>query len=431
MQTTTIQQLTFSNTGHTLHHNNVFSSDGKYLVFDGRNDETKIGETSFIGLLNLETGEESIVYKCANSTIYGPGVGAASFSPVADLVIFIHGLEDATKEKPYAVSRRTGMLVSLVDGQASYADSRHIYAPYCPGSLRGGTHSHAWSPIGDFLSFTYNDEAVEAHLRTVGVMFPHPLGDHAMQHCFYNAKRGQNQRSGNIAGTYYAAIVSEVVSQAAWGTDDIERAFDECWLKHTSSEAQGELRHSLGLVFQGNTRNRKGKLVTELFYVAIDKEVILADQQAVGDIGERPRVPKGVKQRRITYSERGISTLRHWLRASNDGRYIYALGEDDYGNNQLMQCEFSSGKLVYLTNFDFSISSPINLSANSKEVAFFANNQVYRYGLATGELEQLTNFENYCLVGAPVYAPDGRSLVFNVLLGSAAEAFTQIYRISF
>src|SRR5690606_29222827 len=119
------------------------------------------------------------------------------FSPVRDQVIFIHGLPDANEEYPYAMSRRTGMLVDIHNsGHAFPADARDVSAPYVPGSLRGGTHSHCWSPDGTMLSFTYNDEWVEPDLRVVGVMLK-PDQEIVV-----------DERPGNSNGQYYSAIVS-------------------------------------------------------------------------------------------------------------------------------------------------------------------------------------------------------------------------------
>lgn len=94
--------LTTSPGGHTLHHNGVFSRDGRYIVFDGRNDDTKMGENNYIGVVDLKEGGERVIYYSPR-----PGVGAASFSPVEDKVIFIHGVGN------YGISNRTGVAVDL------------------------------------------------------------------------------------------------------------------------------------------------------------------------------------------------------------------------------------------------------------------------------------------------------------------------------
>src|SRR5690606_40531376 len=139
--TNEITMLTSSDMGHTLHHNNAFSKDDEWIVFDGRNDDTKIGETATIGVVHVETGEEKIIYQTQHQTIYGPGVGAVSFSPTADRVIFIHGLTNADSVKPYDMSRRIGVGIDIDSPlQAFHYDARDVVASNPPGSVRGGTH---------------------------------------------------------------------------------------------------------------------------------------------------------------------------------------------------------------------------------------------------------------------------------------------------
>ena len=399
-QSYNILTVTSSAYGHTIHHNNVFSKDDMWIVFDGRNDETKIGETSIIGVVNVNTGEEQIIYQTKGQTVYGPGVGAASFSPVRDQVIFIHGLPDANEEYPYAMSRRTGMLVDIHNsGHAFPADARDVSAPYIPGSLRGGTHSHCWSPDGTMLSFTYNDEWVEPDLRVVGVMLK-PDQEIVV-----------DERPGNSNGQYYSAIVSDVVASPTPGSDEINKAFDECWL---APVADG-ITDNYSIAFQGNTINAKGEPVTEIFLVEIDSEKILADKEAVGEEGERPRVPKGIQQKRLTSSERGLSDLRHWLRSSADGQYIYALAKDDDGKNQIVSCDRASGKLEYVSNFDFSIASPINISHKGDKITFVADNNVFIFEIGSKKLNQLTDFGTNTLkiAGAPLFSRKDDKIAFN------------------
>lgn len=385
--------------GHTLHHNNVFSKNDEWIVFDGRNDETKIGETSVIGIVNVETGEEKIIYQTEMQTVYGPGVGAASFSPVKDEVIFIHGLPDADEERPYHIARRTGMLVDIGrEGYAFPADARDISAPYIPGSLRGGTHSHCWNPDGTMLSFTYNDELIESGLRVVGVMLE-------------SEKDIQVDRiPGNTNGKYYSAIVSDVVAEPTPGSDEINKAFDECWI----SPSEGTTAN-YSIAFQGSTFNEKGQPVTEIFLVEIEGEKVLTDKDAVGVEGERPQVPKGIKQKRLTFSDKGLSDLRHWLRSSPDGEYIYALAKDDKDNNQIVRCHIRTGELEYISNFDFSIDSPININYKGDKITFVANNNVFIYEIGNKKLLQMTDFliHDLKVVGVPVFSRKDDKIAFN------------------
>ena len=409
-----VVNITTSPKGHTLHHNNVFSKDGKWLVFDGRNEDTKIGETSTVGIVHVETGEEQIIYQTANQTIYGPGVGAVSFSPVEDQVIFIHGLPDANEERPYAMSRRTGMLVNIhQEGRAFPADARDVSAPYVPGSLRGGTHSHCWSPDGTMLSFTYNDEFVEPDVRVVGVMLKSETDIIV------------DKRSGNSNGQYYSAIVSDVVANPVPGSDEINKAFDECWL---AQSANGAIHHD-AIAFQGNTINEEGLPVTEIFIVDIDEEKIKMDMRAVGNVGERPKVPKGIRQRRLTYGA-NLSDFRHWLRSSEDGQYIYALAKDENGNNQVIRCAVNSGELSFVTDNPFSISSPFNLCKENKKITFIAENNVFVYDMDSNECIQITHSgpNDPKMNGAPSFSPDGSFVVYNQYQQIGGEEYLQIKR---
>lgn len=393
--------LTRSATGHTLHHNGIFSPDGKWVVFDGRNDDTKIGETSVIGLVNVSTGEEKIIYQTKNPTVYGPGVGAASFSPVRDFVIFIHGLPDADREKPYAMSRRTGVGINIHQPfRPVMMDARDITSPYAAGSLRGGTHSHAWSSDGQVISFTYNDELVDPDLRVVGVMLPYAPGVQV------------DDAPGNNNGTCYSAIVTEVVRNPVPGSDEISKAFDECWVNGYTDKAGKKIPYAIA--FQGNVLTTDGKVKTEIFIVDIDPAKIPESPEATGRKGERPRVPAGIKQRRLTFTENGISDTRHWLRSGRDGRHIYAMARDPKGRNQLLEVEVNSGKTEFISHHDFSIDYSFNLSHDGRKICFVALNKVYIFDLKKRESRCLTpSGEGGKVVGAPSFSPDDRLIVYN------------------
>jgi len=402
----TINTLTASDTGHTMHHNNAFSKDDEWIVFDGRNDDTKIGETSTIGIVNVRTGEEKIIYQTQNQTIYGPGVGAVSFSPTSDRVIFIHGLTNADSVKPYDMSRRIGVGIDIDSPlQAFHYDPRDVVAPYTPGSLRGGTHSHCWSADGRLISFTYNDEFVDPDLRTVGVMVP------------VDRPVVVEKNAANNDGEMYAAIVSDVIREPKWGSDEISKAFDECWVGATHT-----------IAFQGHTRNERGELITEIYLVDIDEDLVKADAEAVGRQGERPHVPRGIQQRRLSRTGKGLSDLRHWLRSSADGKYIYALAKDDQQRNQIVQCSVETGEFQYISEFGFSIESPINISYQGGKITFIAGNNVYIFDIAAKTLQQLTDHKDSELkiVGAPVFSRKGDKIAFNQFVRKDGQENVQI-----
>ncbi|WP_020597278.1 DUF3748 domain-containing protein [Spirosoma panaciterrae] len=412
--------LTVLAAGHTLHHNGVFSKDGQWIVFDGRNDDTKIGETSTIGIVNVKTGEEKIIYKTSNQTVYGPGVGAASFSPAEDKVIFIHGLPDANAEKPYAMSRRTGVGIDIrYPYRPFFYDARDISFPYTPGSLRGGTHSHCWSGDGKLISFTYNDELVDPNLRRVGVMLPSPK------------EVKVDTAAGNNGGIMFSSLVTKVVSNPRPGSDEINKAFDECWVGRNGYTLKSGKHIPHAIAFQGNVINKAGKQITEVFIVDIDPEKILADSTAVGKPGEGPRVPEGIHQRRITFSEKGLSDTRHWLRSSPDGKFIYALAKDLNELNQLVQIEVNTGEIKFLTNTNFSIDYSFNLNSDGTMIAYVARNSIFLFDLVKGVSKQMTRKEEGKIVGAPSFSPSDHLLVFNQYTkGLNGDRFLQIRKIS-
>ncbi|MCF3108847.1 DUF3748 domain-containing protein [Niabella sp. CC-SYL272] len=412
-----IIQLTHSGMGHTLHHNGVFSADGQWIVFDGRNEDTRIGETSVIGVVNLHTGEEKMIYQTKNPTRYGPGVGAASFSPAANRVIFIHGLMHADKELPYDISRRTGVAVDLERPyQPVFMDARDQTPPYTPGSLRGGTHSHCWSGDGRMISFTYNDALVEPGLRTVGVMLN------------AGAPVLTDRAAGNNDGALYAVVVAAVVSQPRPGSDEISKAFDECWVGSSGYTNSKGHRIPYAIAFQGNTRNEKGETIAEIFIADIAAAGVLNDTAAVGFPGERPHVPGGAYVQRISHTAKGLSPVRHWLRSSPDGRLIYALAPDENGVAQIISCTVNGGRIRYLTRNTAPVDYPFNLDKEGNHIAYIMNNNVYLLDLRTNKNKRLTSNqpEDPKVAGAPSFSPDGRMVVFNQYVAQGAAQWLQI-----
>ncbi|HET7117000.1 MAG TPA: hypothetical protein VFI29_10945 [Hanamia sp.] len=67
----------------------MFSPDDQWIVYDTRNNDTMIASTGNISMVNTQTGETRELYHTKHQTLCGQGVGAATFSPVANRVIFI------------------------------------------------------------------------------------------------------------------------------------------------------------------------------------------------------------------------------------------------------------------------------------------------------------------------------------------------------
>lgn len=143
-------QLTSGSKGHFLHPVQSFSPDDKWLVYDTRNDDTHIGRTCCIEMINIDSKDTVRLYSTKNQMEFGPGVGAVTFNPQKNQGLFIHGF-----------SRRTGVSIKTeLLQQPIFLDARDVTEPYTPGALRGGAHAHTWSPDGEWISFTYNDEVL-------------------------------------------------------------------------------------------------------------------------------------------------------------------------------------------------------------------------------------------------------------------------------
>jgi len=422
-------QLTHSEIGHTLNTGQVFSKDNEWIVFDHRNNDGDIQITGSIGIVNTNTGEERLIYSVPNQSQYGPGVGAASFSPLEDKVIFIHGIRNAEISRPYNFTRRTGVAISIADPkQPIFMDARNIEAPFVAGALRGGTHAHSWSGDGQMLSFTYNDEIIAQlaktnlqvrDLRTIGLMFPKKV---PVAHA---------ENLENNHGEMFSMVAATVTENPTPGSDEIDRAFDECWIGENGYiKADGSLQQK-AIAYQGNVRDETGRTTTEVFIADIAEDIISIEFNAAisGTASTRPLVPKEIVQRRITFSKIGIKGPRHWLRSNPDGSQIFFLSEDEGEIIQVFSVAPSSGNVKQITHNKFSINSPINISPDGLYLSYWAEQKIFITEIASGDTKCLTSTsaQKGPLTGAVVWSTDGQILAFNRYVQSAKGLFLQIF----
>ena len=269
-----IMQLTHDNSGHTIHNTQCFSQDDEWIVYDTRNNDTMIASTGNISMVNTQTGEIRELYHTEHQTLYGPGVGAATFSPVANRVIFIHGIRNADKNNPYGFTRRTGVAIDIAKPfHPIFMDARDITPPFTPGALRGGTHAHNWSADGKWISFTYNDYIIQQlekkdasvkDLRTVGVMIPGPV------HVAHDPSEENN------SGEMFSVIVAKVTENPQPGSDEIDKAFDEGWIGTKGyKKSDGKWQHR-AIAFQGEVINPDGTKKTEVFVLDLPEDLTKA-----------------------------------------------------------------------------------------------------------------------------------------------------------
>ena len=520
-------QLTKGKHGHTLNATQIFSPDGKWLVFDTRNDYTHISRTGSICKLNIATKEIVELYKTKNQSIHGPGVGAAAWNPVNDSIIFIHCLLNCDEEKPYSFTRRFGAIISGnhearenagigvsqssyndtvaerassrlrrtndrsgvissdaeharqvsyaskrkykldlsslhedheagenaeigVPQQCHHAEGRSIQEPFSKGALRGGTHAHTWSTDGKWISFTYNDYLMECleknplserkDLRTIGVMT-------MVENIHEDHEAGENAE--NFRGTYFAVITAQVTENPKFGSDEIERAFDECWLGKNGYTKDDSTVHNASqqiraIAFQGNVRSADGTLVTEVFIADIPNDITqsLAGKSLEGTLSTRPNVPAGFTQRRITFTtdrkHPGLQGPRFRLRSSADGSLIYFLMKDDNGIVQIYSVSsaentkntITTQSLKQITDFKYSVQSQFNLSPDDKYISVVSNNQIYLVRTQDGSTTSIG--ERYSEREAPIngvhWSPDGKSLIYNRYVFIKDDYYIQIFQ---
>ncbi|MCW1923407.1 DUF3748 domain-containing protein [Luteolibacter arcticus] len=409
--------LTRSAAGHLIHNSQVFSRDGRHIVFDSRNDETQLASSARIGVVNIVTGEETVIYETSRSSPQGPGVGAATFSPSSDDIVFIHGLDNASADHPYAAQRRSAAIVSLgAPGKMSRLDARDVTPPFTPGALRGGTHAHHWSGDGTMLSFTYNDAVVPApgpapgDLRTIGVIeinSPVTVAD---------ARAGDE-----FSGKGFTVVVVPVKPDPRPGSDELSRACEEGWVG-TDGYLRGDgRRQRKAIAFLGTTVARNGSPVSEVFLADLPETFsrVGAEGPLEGASDRLPSPPAGVTIRRLTHTENtarpGLQGPRHWIRSSPDGSTIAFLDEDADGVVQIFGISPAGGEIRTLSRLKESIETPFTWSPDGLHLACSAGGRIIRINARTGASEPLTSrlAADQSPCHGVIFSPDGKHLAFN------------------
>lgn len=428
-------QVTHGPYGHMINPIQVFSPNDEWIVYDTRNDQTHISRTCCIEKVNVRSGEIVKLYAAPDQTLYGPGVGAVAWHPRDPKMIFIHGLMNCNASLPYGFTRRFGALLDeRVPGEITHAEARKISPPLVEGALRGGTHAYSWSGDGEWLSFTYNDFLLEQlersdpvrfkDLRTIGVMAP------------MRKVMVEEESAENFSGQYFAVVAATVTSDPRAGSDEVEKAFDECWVGKEGYIKSDGVRQQRAIAFQGTVRSLNDSLVTEVFIADIPDDITVSGEQPLcGTPGTRPTVPRGLIQRRLTFTEDrkypGIQGPRCWLRASPDGASIYFLMKDDHGIVQIYAVPSVGGTLRQMTSLNHSIQAQFNVSPDGNYIALIADNSIWLAGVTSGKVQRLTagRSDEEAPVLAVVWNNGGNSLAFNRYVQTGDNRYLQIFRI--
>ncbi len=400
---------------HDLDNNDNFSPDDEWLVYDTRTDDGGIPESPRIEKVNLKTGEIKVLFKVENNGPWGPGAGAVSYSPKEKAVVFIHGLENSTKENPYQQWRRTGVIIEDAKPNVPiYVDARDVTYPYTPGALRGGTHRHEWSGDGRWIGFTYNDAILKAledatgvkkNLRTIGVS-----KKIKSVHVDKNAE--------NVSGEWFSALVVRVVPEPEPGSDEISHAVSDSWVgTHGYRRTDGKMQ--IARAFLGTVVDKNSKPIPEVFLVDIPDDITKPGEYGPleGTKTEFPMPPKGTVQRRLTFTANtkfpGCSGV---VRSSPDGNSLAYLAKDEKGIVQIFLLSPTGGKPLQLTEHESDVSGNVRWHPDGKHLSYVCNGSIML--CQTGNAPFKDRFQTLTTASKPaptniVWALDGKTFAFN------------------
>lgn len=425
------RQVTTAACGHILTNINVWSPDGKWIVYDIRSDrDGTTFDGSRIEKVNVETGEVKVLYTSRR----GACCGVATYSPVAERVVFILGPEDPTDDWQYGPSRRQGIVVDEArSGVSLNLDARDLTEPFTPGALRGGSHVHVFSGDGRWVSFTYEDQVLSRYkeeraehginLRNVGVSAP------------FGPVRVSRDHPRNHDGEFFSVLVTRTVADPRPGSDEIKRAFEDAWVGTNGYLRPDGKRQKRALAFQGHVVTVRGETISEVFLVDIPDDVTVP---GVGPLAGtavcRPCPPRGTVQRRLTYTgERkhpGIQGPRHWLRSSPDGSRIAFLMKDDAGVVQFWTISPLGGSPVQVTHNAWDVASAFSWSPDGRFIAHAMDNSVFVTDVATGQGVRLTPRSSDADAPRPeacVFSPDGRKVAYVRTVRTGSARHNQIF----
>jgi hypothetical protein len=379
-------QITFGHYNHSLDNNDNFSPDGQWLVYDTRKEDGGIRMGQTIERVHIISGKIDTIYRASNVSEFGPGLGAVSYNPTKDQVIFIHGLLEPTKEEPYTFTRRFGAIVNVSQPNEMVAlDARDVTFPFTKGALRGGTHRHEFSGDGKWVGYTYNDVIMalnypEKNLRTIGV-----------------SRIGNSIPVNSIDRKHFSGISETIVAVAVThnpkpGSDEISHAADDSWVGISGYiDANGKRQRARA--FLGEVRSKSNQKVKELFIVDMPEDLDLSNEsmEVAGTLSDLPTPPKSFKQRRLTRTaETQFTGCSGIVRSSPDGSKIAYLSRDENGIQQVFLMSPLGGKPTQLTFFDSSVQSGVRWNSSGTHIIFNLNNAIVLFKLKTKKYIELT-----------------------------------------
>ncbi len=413
---------------HRLDMNHNFSPDGKWLVYDTRIDALTTART--IEKVNVETGEVVVLHRAvSDDEETGTGIGAVSYLPDRDEVVFIHGLGG---DGLYGFTRRLGAIVPG-DGSAAdigydvrWADARDVTPPFTPGALRGGTHRHdPGGPGGRWLGFTYNDVIMAAQgpdLRALGVtMLDHPV----------EVDDNAENRSGEGFSAVIVSVMAEDEVDTSPESQDIFRATDDQWVGTRGyRKPDGSWRIARGFIGHMKQAQPDGSVRThrEVFIVEIPDDITVPGPNGPleGTETAYPATPMGASQRRLTHTASGCTGL---VRSTPDGSLLAFMSIDenrrpqictmsphsDDERAQLDEGARAAGAFRQVTSFENGVQEPPRWLPDGLHFVTARDNAVVIVNAETAGYRQLSDSDGE-RPGGIVVSPDGRTVAFNRLV---------------
>ena len=421
---------------HDLDNNDNFSPDGKWLVYDTRTNAGGIGGCATIERVNIETGENEVLFAIPDNHDYGPGAGAVSYHPIENKVIFIHGLPVCTEKNPYQQWRRTGIIVS--DNQPNIPvnlDSRDVTFPYTPGALRGGTHRHEWSRDGKWVGYTYNDAVMKQLEDSTGKKWN--LRTIAVSNQQIPPAVDQDKAGENVTGTWYSAVVVRVVPDPGPESDEISNAASDSWVG-TSGYKKPDGTLQVARAFIGKVRDKAGKEVDELFVVDIPDSINKPGEfgPLQGTQNSFPMPPESTVQRRLTYTANsphpGCGGV---VRSSPDGNRIGYLAKDDKGIQQIFIISPMGGKPVQITFHPSDVQSAARWCHDNNSIIYTWDNSIVKCEISDAPFENRYKILTARTDEAPtnlVWSNDGKTIAYNRLVpvNGSQDKIKQIFIIN-
>ena len=402
---------------HDLDNNDNFSPDGEWLVYDTRTGEGGIGGCASIERVNIRTGEVQVLYHLPENKPFGPGVGAASYHPLEDRVIFIHGLSTVTEANPYQQWRRTGVMVdAATPGIPVNMDSRDVTFPFTAGALRGGTHRHEWSRDGKWIGYTYNDAIMKSLEDTTGERYN--LRTIAVSSRQHSCQVDQDPAGENVQGEWYSAVVVRVVPNPLPGSDEISHAASDSWVG-SRGYLNPDGKWQVARAFLGRVTNQQGNQVDELFITDIPDSLNIPGEYGPleGTPGTMPMPPFGTRQRRLTFT----SDTQHpgctgVVRSSSDGARISFLARDEQGIAQVFVISPQGGEPEQVTRHTSDVQSGVRWGPGDRSIIYVWDNSIVLCEVSGRPFDQRFRRLTAPSFHTPeniVWSNDGRTIAFN------------------